>query len=461
MRRSAETVNMETISEVLENAGPFPAGRCLIGFSGGADSTMLIRMAAVLRGKRQLEPEAIHVNHGLRGAESDQDERWCREVCAELEIPFHGVRAELGGKKDEDSCRKERFRCCREVMEQTGIRDLVLGHNRDDLAETFLMRLMRGAGLEGLACMSGIDEREGFRIYRPLLRTGREEIRNVLQSEGFSWREDSSNGSGTYLRNRVRHRLIPAMNEMAEGAAGRIARTAEILYLENRMLRKTADQFLESHSCDSWLDAQALLQCPEAARRRILREWWRQHLPETDEHSLNAGQTERLMNLLNAERGKENLPGGLIAVRGRHGMYMTGIRKDPIPEIPIAPDFPREIAFGKLCLAVSASSGNPGNGIRTQEIPAGFLNGCVLRTRRSGDRIRPFGMSGTRKLQDYLTDRGIDEPMRDEIPLICRENEVLWAAGVGTGAVPKWDAGRQNIRLTWQGTMPWRLKEGE
>ncbi len=422
---------------------------------------MLIRMAAMLRDRGQLEPEAIHVNHGIRGEESDLDERFCRKTCEDLAIPFHAVHAELAGKTDEDSCRRERFRCFQEVLEQNGIRQLVLGHNRDDLAETFLMRLMRGAGLEGLACMSGTDEMDGFRIYRPLLRIGREEIRNALQSEGITWREDSSNESGKYLRNRIRHELIPAINEMAEGADRRIARTAEILYLENRMLQDTADAFLWTHSCGKWLDATELLNYPDAAQRRILRNWWKQFVPETDEHSLNAVQTELLINLLKADRGKANLPGGLVAAKGRHGMYMTGIRKDPLPEIPLDTATFGEIAFGAYRLTVSESGGNPGNGILTQEVSAGFMDGCVLRTRRPGDRIRPFGMDGTRKLQDFLTDRGIDEPMRDEIPLICREKEVLWAAGAGAGAIPNWTAERKNIRLTWKGNMPWKLKEGE
>ena len=99
--------------------------------------------------------------------------------------------------------------------------------------------------------------------------------------------------------------------------------------------------------------------------------------------------------------------------------------------------------------------GNPGNGIREQEMPADRMNGCVLRTRRPGDRITPFGMTGSRKLQDYLTDRGIDAAWRDEIPLLCRGNEVILAAGVGAGNVPEWSETADNIRVRWQGEMPW------
>ena len=85
----------------------------------------------------------------------------------------------------------------------------------------------------------------------------------------------------------------------------------------------------------------------------------------------------------------------------------------------------------------------------------------MIRTRQPGDRIRPFGMKGSRKLQDYLTDRSIDEPWRDEIPLLCRRNEVLFVAGVGTGAVPEWDADEDNVRLCWEGDLPWILKKRE
>jgi tRNA(Ile)-lysidine synthase len=344
-------------------------------------------------------------------------------------------------------------------MEQTGITNLVIGHNRDDLAETFLMRLIRGAGLEGLACMSGLDEHENFLIYRPLLRTGREEIRNVLRSAGIHWREDSSNGSNDYLRNRIRNSLIPVMNEMAEGAVNRIAQTAEILNLENQTLQEYADFYLAQHSSGSWLDFRAVQGIPQALQRRVLRNWWKMNRPETEEHSLNARQTESLVKLLNSERGKVNLPGGLIAVKGRHGMYLTGMPKRQIQEITFRPRIQEQICFGDFRLTILPSEGNPGNGTCTQEVPEKFFADCVIRTRKAGDRIRPFGMKGIRKLQDYLTDRRIDEPIRDEIPLICRGNEVLMVAGVGTGAVPIWNASEKNIRLKWQGRMPWDTDE--
>ena len=447
---------METLRKQLSD---LPEGRCLAGFSGGADSTAMMLMLAAERDAGRIRPEAVHVNHGLRGAESDGDEAFCRQVCEELQIPLHTERAELKGKHDENACREARFRCFREVMDKTGIRSLVLAHNRDDLAETFMMRLLRGAGTEGLSCMGVRDERDDCTIFRPMLKIGRQEIREALRKDCIPWREDSLNGSDAYLRNRIRRQLIPLMNELSSGADVRIAQSAGILTGENRILQELADRFLEEYSDGPMISAQQIAAQPEALRSRILRTWWKRNAPEFEEHTLNARQTEELSELAAAERGKVNLPGGLYAVKGRRGLYLTGFPRNAPEEVFLESGTPGKIVFRRILLETGPSEGNPGNGITEQEVPDDFLRGCVIRTRRSGDCIRPFGMEGSRKLQDYLTDRGIDEPMRDEIPLICRGNEVLMAAGVGTGAVPRWNADTAVIRLKWKGRMPWSLKE--
>ena len=440
------------IGALRAKAGGFPQGKCLAGFSGGADSLLMMLLLAQERDAGRAEPEAVHVNHGLRGEESDGDEDFCRRICGELRIPFHAMQAELSGREDENACREARFRCFRDVMDKTGIRQLVLAHNRDDLAETFLMRLLRGAGTEGLDCMSGHDRRDGYEIYRPLLTCGREEIREALRENGTAWREDSLNGTDAYLRNRVRGKLIPLMEEMNPGAAGRIAKTAEILGGENRMMQAEAEEFLRLHSNGGKIDTDALLQKPAPMQARILRTWWKRNMPEREEHTLSARQTEALAGLAGMPRGKINLPGGWNAVKARHGMYLTGAEK-VIPEaVPLDPESREPIRFGETVLRIAESEGNPGNGVTEQEAPEDFFRGCVIRTRLNGDRIRPFGMSGSRKLQDYLTDRGVDEPIRDAIPLICRGNEVLFAVGVGAGAVPPWDGTKKNIRLKWTGT---------
>ena len=452
---------MEAIRELSGKAGELPEGRCLAGFSGGADSTAMMFLLAAERDAGRIQPEAVHVNHGLRGAESDGDEAFCAEICRRLRIPLHTEHAELNGRTDENACREARFRCFRKVMDETRVDALVLAHNRDDLAETFLMRLIRGAGGEGLACMSGRDEHGKYTVFRPLLKAGREEIREALRADGIPWREDSLNQSSAYLRNRVRGELIPLMDELNPGAAERIARTAEIAAGENRMLQAAAERFLARHSFGRWLDAEALSGEPEPLGNRILRTWWKRNAPEREEHALSARQTAEMAALAGAARGKMNLPGGLHAVKGAHGMYLTGFPETTAEEIPFAPGVSTDTGYGEIRLEMGPSEGNPGDGMTAQEAPEDFFRGCVIRTRRKGDRIRPFGMEGSRKLQDYFTDRGIDEPVRDMIPLLCRGDEVLLAAGVGAGGVPRWNENERNIRLRWTGRMIWNPGERE
>ena len=442
-----------TLEELGARMTPVPPGKYLIGLSGGADSVALLMMTAKRAAEAGLTLEACHVNHGLRGAASDGDEAFCAALCERMGIPLHRARIDLQGRRDENTARSGRMACFRQWVRESGARGILLAHHRDDAAETLLMHLMRGAGPDGLGGMSAESEVEGLHIYRPMLALGREEIREALRSAGQPWREDESNGDDSYLRNAVRHRLLPEMERLAPGAAGRMAATAGMLARDRQWMNAEAEAFLRNHSGKGWIRAEAVRQLPEALRVRVLREWWLRDGPERDERQLNSRQTEELMRLCEAGSGIINLPGGYRAVRTGRNLHLTDGRRFTLPETPWGP--PETTVGADLTLRQTASGGNPGDGRRIQEIPEGWFTGCVIRSRKPGDRIRPFGSGHTRKLQDYLTDRGIDEPWRDRVPLVCRGNEVLWAGGVGTGDIPLWDARKNMVRLTWTGDMPW------
>ena len=427
-------------------------GRWLLGLSGGADSVAML--TALLPEIREglIKAEAVHVNHGLRGTESDEDEAFCRELCDREGIPLHIRRVDLGGRSDEAAARKARYDVFRELYSAGGFDGLALAHHADDQAETFLMRLLRGAGPEGLECMKEEEDVGGMHILRPLLNLRREEIREALRADGILWREDSSNLDSGYLRNRIRLELMPALEQISGNAAEKIHRAARLIGSDNEALNAQAAGLLERAARGRVMKAAELAEAPYAVRSRALRMWWQAQGPERKEHALSAAQTEALDGLLFKEKGKINLPGETHAVRDGRFLILTG-EEFPAPA-PVQVTAP-ETVFGAFRMTESASEGVPGDGKRVQEVPAGFVRGCVIRTRRPGDRIRPFGSSGSRKLQDYLTDRKIAEPFRDRIPLLCRGDEVLLAGGVGAGAVPAWDGTQENVRLTWHGDMPW------
>ena len=433
-------------------------GRYLLGLSGGADSTMLLTLLAPDAREGRIRLEAVHVNHGLRGAESDEDERFCRELCEREDIPFTAYKAELGGRKDEASARSARFAFFRERCLETGADALILAHNADDQAETFLMRLLRGAGPEGLECMRSDEITDGIRILRPMLGIRRNEIREALRTDSLSWREDSTNGQDVYLRNRIRKELVPAMERIAENAVVKICRTAGQIADDNDTLNERTEKLIREHCSGSTLEAASIAAEPAGTRKRVLRKWWTMNGPRLKEHALSAEQTDELDRLLISHKGKINLPGNRHAVRTGRYLFLTGNEeKKPDPVSFCTP----ETAFGSFRLTVTPSEGRPGNGKTTQEVPEDFCDGCVIRTRKDGDRIRPFGCAGHKKLQDFLTDRKIEEPFRDRIPLLCRGDEVLLVCGVGAGDIPGWNPDDHPVRLTWHGDMPWAEKTGE
>ena len=162
---------MTGLDALRERLRPLPEGPCLMGLSGGADSVGLMHLLLPLREKNGFQLEAVHVNHGLRGAESDGDEAFARELCAREGVPFRSVRLELGGRRDENAAREARYKVFEETMRELGLRTLILAHQMDDQAETFLMRLLRGAGPEGLAGMRPEEKRGEYTLLRTMLET--------------------------------------------------------------------------------------------------------------------------------------------------------------------------------------------------------------------------------------------------------------------------------------------------
>ena len=441
-----------TIDRLRDKIRPIPEGSYLLGLSGGADSVFLLMSLLQDIRDGRISLEAVHVNHGIRGAEADEDERFCNDLCLREGIPFLSFHADLRGKTDEASARKARFGLYRESFRKENADALLLAHNADDQAETFLMRLLRGAGPEGLSCMKEDEITAEIRVIRPILSLRRQEIRDALLTEGICWREDSTNQDPGYLRNRIRMELIPEMERFSPYAVSRICAAAAMIAEDHQTLEDQARILLEKVSQGSMLDAAALTQEPVSLRKRVIRLWWKKNSPAMKEHALSADQTAAIVALLDEKKGKINLPGDMHAIRAGRFLFLRGAGIKAHEPVPLTSP---ETVFDQFCLMLSASQGEPGDGKVTQEIPEAFLEGCVIRTRLPGDRITPFGSSGSRKLQDYLTDRKIPEPFRDQIPMICRGNEVLMICGIGTGHVPRWKEETHPVRLTWCGNIPW------
>ena len=438
---------MDSLRELAARMPAMP-GHVLAGVSGGADSVALMLML-LARGCRVT---AVHVNHGLRGAASDGDEAFVRALCRDKDVPLLCYRAQPPEHPGEDWARRARYGFFREAMAQSGAEALTLAHHRDDQAETLLLHLMRGAGLTGLTAMAEDAVVDGMRILRPLLGMTRAELQAALQDAGQPWREDDSNRDSRCLRNAVRHELLPLMEGLSPGCGGRLAATATLLREDDAALDALCFGFLEGHPGRE-LPLRDLAEQPEGLRKRILRAWWQREAGQgRDERSLSLPQTAALASLVTGRAGeKRNLPGGWQGYRGwTHLHLVSPDPPDPPPETPIT--LPCAI-LGACSLVETEPCLSDGRVI--QAIPRDMLTGCVLRTRRQGDWIRPYGSSGRQSLQDYFVNRKVDAPFRDRAPLLCRGSEVLLAGGVGAGGVPPVEDQKDSVWLRWRGDMPW------
>jgi tRNA(Ile)-lysidine synthase len=212
--------------------------RLAVGLSGGADSVALLRALAARSGELGLVLCAAHLHHGLRGAEADADEEFCRELVEGLGLPFHSVRVDLAaearaaeGKEVEtleEAGRRVRYRWFRELMAAGTVDAVATAHTLDDQAETVLAKFLRGAWTEGLGGIHPVMEFAEGRILRPLLGTTRAEIEAYLGELGQGWREDSTNKHLTFTRNRIRHELLPVLEGWNPRLREHMAQMAEL-----------------------------------------------------------------------------------------------------------------------------------------------------------------------------------------------------------------------------------------
>lgn len=409
--------------------------RLLIGLSGGADSVALAWL--LLQKRQETELVAVHVNHGLRGDDSDGDEAFVRQLCESWQLPLEVYRAQPPENPGEDWARQVRYGFYREAMEKYGADAIALAHHRDDQAETLLLHLLRGTGLTGLAGMAQDSVVLGVRVVRPLLDCSRQQLREILREAGIAWREDASNQDSRYLRNALRQQVLPLMEQLAPSASQRMAAAASILRDEDSLLEHQARQALGEAA--DYLPLDRLHGLDKALQRRIVRLWWQQGAA-LEERSLSHRQTEELLALVDAPVGSRcNLPGGCHGYRGWTHLHLLGRVENP-PQVR---------------LESAREAHEPGNGKTCQAMPRALLDQCRVRTWQQGDWIAPFGQSGRQSLQDYFTNRRVDAPFRGRVLLLCRGSEVLLAAGVGAGGIPRFDNTGDNMMIYWKGDMPW------
>jgi tRNA(Ile)-lysidine synthase len=413
-----------------------PGLRLGIGLSGGADSVALIRALASRAGELGLVLHAAHLHHGLRGPQAEQDQQFAAELANSLGLPFHthqvdtAAEASQHGESIEEAARRLRYAWFRSLMAAGHVDAVATAHTLDDQAETVLGKFLRGAWTEGLSGIHPVVNFPEGRILRPLLAATRPQIEAYLASLGQSWREDASNRDPAYTRNRLRHQLLPELEQwnprirehltnMAEVARdeeawwqSEIARLAPQLLLTGRPVRGGG----RSGSGDSTIaiDVVRLASQPPAVQRRLLR-----HAAATLGASLSFDATESLCQLATQGRAGQQLalPGPLTAERTPRELRLSPHAPKAAtaaPAIEYQLPVPGEaLAFGWHFRSHAENASAP----------------ATIRNWRPGDRVTLRYSSGPRKIKEVLERLKVTGTARAQWPVVEWQGQILWMQG--------------------------------
>ena len=448
IRHSASTMTplaIRTVETVRRHALLRDGGRVLVALSGGADSVALLFVLRELEQHGHLVlAGAAHLHHGLRGADADADEAFCAALAARLGTPFVSERADVAARARaqkrsmEDAARAVRYAFLERAAATLGADVIAVAHTRDDQAETFLLRLLRGAGTRGLG---GIRPRAG-RVVRPLLDVERGALRAYLAALGERWREDASNADVAMARNRVRHELIPSLeSRFSPAITAVLAREAALAQQDEDFLGEKAIELagrivLTDERDVTRVDAAALAHAPRALSSRVVRQVLEQH---AGSKPVSFDHVEQVLAL--AAGAAVSLPGQYAVRTGDSILFRPGRspREVPANGFAFSLSIPGEVELAGAGLAVAAERLEAAGGRPTKweargaevGVAAGRLElPLAVRSRRPGDRFRPLGAPGPRKLQDFLVDRKVRRDQRDTVPLVVDgRDRIVWVVG--------------------------------
>lgn len=392
----------------LREQGMMEAGDTVIcAVSGGADSVAMLFAFYLLKDRMDFQLEAAHFNHHLRGEESDRDEAFVRELCDRYDIPLHlGSGSVVPGKKGlEAAARDARYGFLRSLKGK-----IATAHTADDNAETLLMHLIRGTGLKGLG---GITPVSG-NVIRPMLKITRAEVEAFLEEWCLNHIEDSSNRSDAFLRNRIRHQIMPLLRQENPKLAENLSQMALRLREDEEVLSSQAE-------FEVLPPVESLRAMPRALRSRMLDRFLKASGVREPEDS-HIRLAEALVFAENPS-ARASFPGGVVITRNYSRLealnqevlperiYLPCPGKAELPGLTVTCSPAQEIVNTEDCFTVQ---------------PKGEL---FLRPRAAGDTIRLPG--GSKSLKKLFIDRKIPASRRSAIPVLCDEEGILGVYQIG------------------------------
>ena len=415
--------------------------RVLVGVSGGPDSMVCLDVMRRLG----YDVQAFHVNYGLREG-ADADEALVRSWCAEQSIPLNVVsldaraRAKRRDESLQEAARELRYKRMAAWAAQVGAEAVVVGHHRDDQAETLLLNLLRGSGPEGLAGMPpsrSLQLKHSIDLVRPLLGVSRTQVEAYADEMGVPWRDDPSNRDPSYDRATVRTKVLPLLEAHFEGASANIARAASLMrgYVDATFtpaMEERLARCYEACGAGGGLAIDSLRDEPIVWRHRLILAALERTLPAAPQTSAVA---QEIHALLDAQVGRRVEVKGGTVWRERRGLRFLPKEEEPeevFPPLPVpwGEDMPlpggvlRIDPLGEL--PRSLDTGTPNEVYVDAER---LVDPLAVRTWKEGDRIQPLGLDGTKLVSDLLTDAKVPPHRRSGVYVLSTDEHMAWVVG--------------------------------
>ncbi len=393
----------------------------------------LLHFLLVHGGEYNIAISALNCDHSIRGEESERDSAFVKAYCRTNGIPCYFFKWEGVGFKDEGSARFWRM-CCYNKVICEGKADLIAtAHHMNDNAETVLFNLARGSSLAG---MTGITDSPALNLIRPLISVSRGDIDEYIRQNGIPYVEDSTNLSDGYTRNKIRHNVLPALEEAVPGAVKNIYRFSRLAAEDEEYFKRQVNKVLIDRADGGYL----IKSCTEPV---IFKRALRRVINAYGKKDFTAAQLRTVYEMQWLNNGKRFAFLGLVAIREDGGVAVCDehelkLAADGMPfyenlECDQIQKYCNRLAiaeYGEYLEETLASLGADENSVKALKFDLDKIpQTAVIRFRKSGDKFTKFG-GGTKSLGDYLTNKKVPQSKRDRLPLVCNGDEVLIVGGV-------------------------------
>lgn len=434
--------------------------KVVIGVSGGHDSMALLYVLKSLKSEFKFEIIIAHINHGIRGIEADDDEEYVKKVAKSLDIPFYSFKANMDEYArihkltSEEAGREIRYEFFESVLKKEGATKIAVAHNKDDQAETLIMRFMRGTGIDGLRGM----EFKTRDIIRPILNINRSEIEKYCVEQEINPRIDKTNLMPIYGRNKVRLELIPFIeNTFNSGIINTLFRTSEIMKTDSDFFsvyteEKFKDSIKESRKLRLVLDIEKVKSLHTAIKTRVIRRSIeeinfnlkgieRKHIKDIVE-LIDANKTGKKINIINNIIVKISYDDLIFEIKEKNKDISFDYKLDIDETLDIC-EIGSELK-AKLYLKKDINIDFNNKLVKCFDYD-NIKSELHVRNRRNGDRFIPLGMNGNKKLKDFFIDEKISKEEREKIPLVLDGDEIIWVVGYRISEKYKVSSSTKNV----------------